>query len=142
MGAGRLILIDTHVLLWMTSAPDRLGVEAKVLIERMAAENAVRISAISGWELAMLASKQRIVLGMPVSRWFAQTIERSGVQAVDIGLAPAIDAGTLEDELHGDPCDRLLIATARHLDCPLVTVDKAILSYGERGHLRVIDGRK
>ena len=51
----------------------------------------------------------------------------------------AIDAVRLPGELHADPADRMIIATARAANFPLLTADGAILAYGARGHVAAID---
>ena len=60
-----------------------------------------------------------------------------------IGAAPfhpdiAIDASWLPGEPHGDPADRLIIATARHLGIPIVTRDRKIAAYARTGEVSVI----
>jgi PIN domain nuclease of toxin-antitoxin system len=137
-GAGALILLDTHVLVWFALAPERLGAEARLTVAAAVAEQRAWLAVISTWELSMLAAKGRYQFGMPVLEFLQGAL-------IGIGLAPitaaiGVDAGQFAD-LHGDPADRLIIATARHLRCPLVTADRAILSYAAEGHLRVVDAR-
>ncbi|MBV9749101.1 MAG: type II toxin-antitoxin system VapC family toxin [Acetobacteraceae bacterium] len=141
MGARALILIDTHVLLWAMNEPERLGEEARRILESASETDEIDISAISGWEIAMLADKERIRLKMPVRRWMERAQSALRLRVIPIDMAIAIDAGSLPGDVHGDPGDRLLIATARSLGCPLVTVDRAVLAYGRLGHVRVLDGR-
>jgi PIN domain nuclease of toxin-antitoxin system len=50
----------------------------------------------------------------------------------------AIDSSFLPGNLHGDPGDRLIVATARHLEAPVVTRDRNIIAYARAGHVRVI----
>jgi PIN domain nuclease of toxin-antitoxin system len=47
----------------------------------------------------------------------------------------AIDASNLPGEMHGDPADQMIVATARHLGVPVVTRDTRILTYARRGHM-------
>jgi PIN domain nuclease of toxin-antitoxin system len=61
-----------------------------------------------------------------------------GIRQATLTPAIAIDASYLPGELHGDPGDRLLIATARHLGMPIVTRDRRIIAYAEAGWVRVI----
>jgi PIN domain nuclease of toxin-antitoxin system len=48
----------------------------------------------------------------------------------------------LPGEIHRDPADRFLIATARHLGVPLMTIDERILAYGAAGHVQTVDASR
>jgi len=67
-------------------------------------------------------------------------IQNSGRMHI-AGLSPTtgVDAGELPDDIHGDPADRLLIATARSSGCALVTADRKVLGYAQAGQLQAID---
>lgn len=52
--------------------------------------------------------------------------------------AVAVAGTRLPGELHGDPADRLIVATARHLGAALVAADTALLAYGQLGHVQVL----
>lgn len=90
----------------------------------------------------MNVAKGRFVLGQTVKHWSAAVLRISNVVLAPFDEAIAIDAGELADGLHGDPADRVMIATARALNCPLVTADRRIIDYAARGHLSVIDARR
>jgi PIN domain nuclease of toxin-antitoxin system len=64
-----LILLDTHVLLWLDSADPRLGAEARVAIDEAHRAGELAVSAISFWETAMLIEKGRLQLDLPVHAW-------------------------------------------------------------------------
>lgn len=135
-----MILLDTNVLLWRVGQDKRLSKQAVRTIDRAVNQNAAYASAISLWEIAMLIRKQRITFGQPLREWSKIAFGSSGLQLVPIDESIAIDAGELEG-IHGDPGDRVIIATARILACPLFTADQTILDYGAVGHLQVIDVR-
>jgi PIN domain nuclease of toxin-antitoxin system len=61
-----------------------------------------------------------------------------GVKLAPFTADIAIDASHLPGDLHGDPADRIIIATARHLNVPIVTRDAKIISYSNFGHVDVI----
>jgi PIN domain nuclease of toxin-antitoxin system len=63
------------------------------------------------------------------------------IRLIPLEPAIAVEAGELE-ELHGDPADRIIIATARHFSAPLLTADRAILAYGAAGHVEAIDATR
>jgi PIN domain nuclease of toxin-antitoxin system len=70
--------------------------------------------------------------------WFARVMGGPGIKEASLTAEIAIDASFLPGELHGDPGDRLLVATARHLGLPIVTRDRSIIAYAGDGHARVI----
>lgn len=123
-----MIVIDTHVWLWMDDDPGRLSTRA---VGAIAHAESLLVSPISVWELAMLVEKQRLDLGGPVLEWVrsALAVERT----VYAPLPPEV--ATLAAELgtrgfHGDPADRLITATALHFGAPLVTKDHVIREWG------------
>jgi PIN domain nuclease of toxin-antitoxin system len=67
--------------------------------------------------------------------WFAKAMSAPGVRLAEFTATIAIAASQLPEPLHGDPTDRLLIATARHLTAPIVTRDARILDYAAAGHV-------
>jgi PIN domain nuclease of toxin-antitoxin system len=70
--------------------------------------------------------------------WFARVMAGPGIREASLTPEIAIDASFLPNGLHGDPGDRLLIATARYLGLPIVTRDRGIMAYGRNGHAQVI----
>ncbi|MFA6116035.1 MAG: type II toxin-antitoxin system VapC family toxin [Sphingomonas sp.] len=132
-----MILLDTHVLLWLVEDGKRLGAAARKRIEAEAGD--VYLSAMSFWEIAMLADKRRIALSMPMSQWSERLLGQGHFKVVSVDPAIASDAGALPGDIHGDPSDRMIIATARSLGCPILTVDGPILAYAARGHVEAID---
>ncbi len=134
-----MIVIDTHVLIWSVADDDRLGRNARSLIERHTSADGILVSAISAWEIALLAEKGRLRLGREVGQWIEAALALPGIRLAPIVPRIAIDSVRLPGAFHADPADRLIIATARHFETALLTADKAILAYAERGHLRAIN---
>ena len=121
-----MVLLDTHVLVWLDEANPRLGAEAiKKINAAFQAGNAM-ISAISFWEVATLLRKGRIRLDMDLAVWRRDFLQQGLVELPltgDIGIKAA---GL--DPFHGDPADRLIAATALQHSLSLVTADKKLLS--------------
>ena len=136
-----MILLDTHPLIWFTQGDKFLGSKARQIIQDAIDSDEALVSPITFWETAMLARKGRLSLGRSVQDW-AQAILGTGVKAAEITPHIAMSAGDLPSDIHGDPADRLIIATARAFGCPLVTADRQILAYAAKGHLAVIDARR
>lgn len=137
-----MILLDTQALIWLAQADPRLGRLARASIETERADDIVLVSPISAWETAMLADKGKVALGRPVRQWFELVLSTPGFCPADLTTAIGADAGSLPDGIHGDPADRLVVATARSYGCPLVTADRKILAYAATGHLKAIDARR
>src|SRR5262245_48195616 len=126
------LLLDTHVWYWFAEGKkDRLARSVPGKIERAVGTGDAFISAISAWELGMLVSKRRLVLATDVANWIDATREPPGVQVADVTAEIALDASRLTGPFHGDPADRLIVATARSLGAALVTCDERILAYAK-----------
>ena len=131
------LLLDTHIALWLKSGDPRLSPETRSLIdESWHAGGTVCLSAVSVWEIAMLVDGRRIELDATIERWVASFVERPGVQAVPLVYQAACRSYRLHHLEHRDPADRLLIATAIELSCPLVTYDERILRFAARHGLQ------
>lgn len=130
------LLLDTHVWLWLEAEPERLGDTARARIERNARSGELWVSVMSVWEIGMLVAKDRIRLTMPVDEWVRQACATPGLQM--LGLIPeiALESTRLPESPHGDPVDRMLIASVRQHNLTLVTADEKILAYAKLGHLK------
>jgi PIN domain nuclease of toxin-antitoxin system len=102
------------------------------------AEEAVMLSAISPWEIAMLASKGRLTLDRDVGEWVQAAVSVPGLRLEAISPEIAVASTRLPGKIHSDPADRLIAATARHLGAVLITDDQLLLDYGADGHLKVL----
>lgn len=134
-----MILLDTHVLIWAVNADSRLGDEASAIIEESARGDEVLISAITPWEVALLAEKGRLQLERDTQDWLDAALALPGLRLAPIEPALAVDSVRLPGSFNADPADRLIIATARFLRIPLLTADQAILRYSEDGHVQALD---
>ena len=129
-----MIVLDTHCLLWMDRDDPVLGPAARLLIERSWHEGQVAVSAISFWECALLAQRGRIVLPCAVEVWRADLLG-AGVLELPLDGRIALLAATFDD-LHRDPADRFIAATALGRDATLLTADEKLLAWqsGLRRH--------
>jgi PIN domain nuclease of toxin-antitoxin system len=132
------LLLDTHVLVWLVEGMAQLRPAARRTIERAAATDGVVVSAISFWEVAMLAVRGRLALGTPPSIWRRRVLELTGLVEEPIDGEIGIEAVQLPGSLHADPADRLLTATARLRGHRLVTQDARLIAYGREGHVGVL----
>lgn len=132
------LVIDTHVWLWLESDPDRLSEPARSRIEQAARVGKLWVSVMSVWEIGMLVAKDRIRLSMPVDEWVRQASATPGMQMLGVVPEIALESTRLPDEPHGDPVDRLLMASARVHNLTLITADEKILAYADQGHLKAL----
>lgn len=124
------LLLDTHIGLWLDSGDDRLRSSTHALIDGCWQNGGtICLSAVSVWEIALLVDIGRIELDLPIEGWVARFLERPGIEAVPLGHRAASRSYRLYQFEHRDPADRLLIATAIELACPLVTYDQRILRF-------------
>lgn len=123
-----MIVLDTHIWVWWVHDDANLPPAYKAYIQ--ANESAgLGISAISCWEVAKLVENNRLTLPIPVGEWLDQALGYPGVRLLDLAPRIAVESTRLPGEFHRDPADQIIVATARVYDCPLVTLDRKILSY-------------
>ena len=133
-----LVLLDTHAWVWLLNGDGRLGPKARKAIQRSLTEESVLISAISPWEVAMLASKGRLVLDRDVGEWVQAALSLPGIRLEPISPEVAVASTRLPGTLHSDPADRMIAATARHLGLTLITADQLLLGYSNDGHIKIL----
>lgn len=120
------LLLDTHVLLWSATAPDRLASRARSALEDGSHE--VLVSLVSAWEIAIKQSLGKIELALPAEKWLPDVLRRTGFEVAELGVDAALRVRAL-DWHHRDPFDRLLIAQALEHGYTIVTHDDAFQAY-------------
>jgi PIN domain nuclease of toxin-antitoxin system len=133
-----LIILDTHALIWLDQGLPALGDKARQRANEALLEEALAVATISFWEIATLCRRGRLKIGQPIAIW-RRSLFDLGLQEVPLDGEIAIVAGELEG-LHGDPADRIVIATSIHSDATLLTADQSILDW--TGSLRRLDASK
>ncbi|MEM9273740.1 MAG: type II toxin-antitoxin system VapC family toxin [Cyanobacteria bacterium P01_F01_bin.143] len=131
----RGILLDTHTWIWLFSGSKELATETIAYINLLGSKGKVFVSAISVWELSMLVAKNRITLAKPINQWVEESLDQPGVNLSVLTPEIAIESSFLPGNFHGDPADRMIVATARLNDLTLLTRDRKILSYGKNGYV-------
>lgn len=131
-------LLDTHVWIWLVNGEKKM--KQGPLVQRLRGNPApsLRVSVLSVWEVGMLEAKGRIELPSGCLEWVQRALEAPGMALVPLTAEVAVASSRLPGAFHGDPVDRILVATARNLDITLVTQDSQILAYSKEHHLPAI----
>jgi PIN domain nuclease of toxin-antitoxin system len=118
------LLLDTHIWLWSLSEPRRIG--RRVLVQLKDQENELWLSPMSTYEALTLHYKGRFEIDGDLSTWLARAT--AGTREAPLTHEIALVARQLQ--MHQDPADRILAATAEVLDLTLVTADERLLGLG------------
>jgi len=76
---------------------------------------------------------------MNVQTWMEQALSKPGIAVTPLTPEIAIESVHLPGEIHGDPADRMLVATARVLSARLVTKDAQLIRYSRQRHVRAVE---
>jgi PIN domain nuclease of toxin-antitoxin system len=125
------VLLDTHIFLWYMEGNTILSSHFRKALETHSHSRKALISAISIWEIGMLAERGRIQLDMDVLEWTQRALKCPLIELVELSPEIAIQSCRLPGTVHGDPADRILIATAHTHNAVLATCDMKILEYGQ-----------
>jgi PIN domain nuclease of toxin-antitoxin system len=120
------LLLDTHVLLWALSSPDRLSNATADALAHPS--NEVFVSAASAWEIAIKQSLKKLDLPGPALDWLPQAVAQTGFTWMPVTSEDALRVGSLPWH-HRDPFDRLLVAQAIE-GYTLVSRDGRLSGYG------------
>jgi PIN domain nuclease of toxin-antitoxin system len=127
------LLLDTHIWIrWLSSdqpLPDKI-------VRQIEEADQLAVSAVSCWEVAYLVKNKRIELPMIMSEWMPAALEGSGVEVVNISSEIAVKSAQLPD-IHRDPADRFIIATALECNFHVVSFDERFKQYDCIGNLLI-----
>ena len=120
----KVILLDTHVLVWLTSEPAKLSKHANSAIRRASRGGGIAVSAITLWELGWLASHGRLQPTGTVEAYLEEVSSRVAILPITTRVAAL--ANLFSTDYSSDPCDRIIGATALAEGIALVTKDERI----------------
>ena len=121
------LLIDTHIWLWMINKPKRLGRRTAKLLAN--SRNEIFLSPISIWEVILLGRRGHFSKLRDPYPWLGKAMAEFKLIEAPLTDEIALEMGRFELG-HDDPADRMLVATARVMGCPLVTDDEKIIESG------------
>lgn len=122
-----MILLDTHAVIWVANDDPALGGQSASLALAARTQNQLAISAISFWEIALLAAKNRLELLAPPAQLRAELLD-TGLIELPLSGDIAVLAVELKG-LHADPADRFIAATAIAHAATLITADMRLLDW-------------
>ena len=123
-----MILLDTHIWYWLVDTPSYLKPAQRVHLDANRATG-LGVSIFTCWEIALLSVAGRLNLSIPLDDWIDTGLNFPGITLLPLTPAITIDGATLPGQFHRDPADRLLVATARTMNIPILTADRKILTY-------------
>lgn len=121
-------LIDTHVWIWWLTRLPRLSSRIIAALDEMQERPVLSVASL--WELSLLVEIGRVELRPTAAAWLEQAIRPETVRLAQITRAVALELFAFPKEFRRDPADRIIVATARALDVPLLTYDQGIQKSG------------
>ncbi len=123
-----MIVLDTHIWVWWVHGDSTLSASNRELLDS-SEQTGLAVSAISCGEVAKLVERGRLTLPCPVFDWIQQALAYPGVRLIELSPRICVESTELPGEFHCDPADQIIVATARILNAPLLTLDGKILEY-------------
>ncbi len=121
------VLLDTCVIIWAISQPDKLSVTARSMLGNSDTE--VSYSPVSCAEVACAQERKRIRIDRHWKLWFRHYVEMNRWQELPVDLPIIEEAYSLPGAFHSDPMDRILVASCRQHHLSLITADRKIIDY-------------
>ena len=123
-----MLLFDTHAFVWLASTPKELSPTARRAIQGNA--DKLYISSISALEIAILVKRKRLSLPLDSVEFIDRALKQHGIHEIPLDRSIAI-ASTCLPDIHNDPFDRIIIATAQLNGMSIVSKDRLLRSYPE-----------
>ena len=120
------LVLDTHIWVWWLTPGSPLKSSERKALDLAAEKRALHIAAISLWEVQLLSAKHRLELSAPFAEWIIRAAAPGVVSVLPLDVEVVLAAARLPPWFHGDPADRLIVATAQSRTLPLATHDAAI----------------
>lgn len=130
------IVIDTHILIWCLIDKNKLTNSEIELISEAQLHNSLLVSSISLWEIAMLVNKKKISIFGRVNDFLEDIENLPGIQISQINGKIASESITLHN-FHGDPADRIIVATTKVHSAKLITRDQKIIQWAKSGIINI-----
>jgi len=123
-----IVVLDTHIWVWWLN--DKFSYLSAGQIDGIELAERVAVSVISCFEIAQLVKRERLILPLPVNEWLQEALAPAGIELLPLSPAIACRAVALTD-IHKDPFDRMIIATALNYHAKLMSADSHFKNYPE-----------
>jgi len=120
------VLLDTHIWVWWLTPDSPLTRAERGALDAKAVRRELFLPAISLWEAQVLHAKRRFQLPLPFAEWLARATDERMISVLPLSIEVVLALDALPASFHGDPADRLIVATARAHAMALATHDAAI----------------
>ncbi len=120
------LLVDTHILIWLLTEPERIPSKARAALEDSA--NEVYVSAAVTWEIGIKHALGKMPMPMAPASYLPSRIAHYGFERLPISIEHTLVAAALP-RLHDDPFDRMLVAQAHTEPMTLISVDASVIRY-------------
>ncbi|WP_411727250.1 type II toxin-antitoxin system VapC family toxin [Methyloglobulus sp.] len=128
-----IVVLDTHIWVWWLN--DKFSYLSAQQIDCIEQTERVAVSIISCFEIAQLVKRERLILPLPTNEWLQEALAPASIDLLP--LSPAITCRAVDlSDIHKDPFDRMIIATALNYQAKLMSVDSHFKNYPElQGYL-------
>lgn len=133
------LLLDTCALLWSAGVDGQSAKLNEHLMRARAEDLELWVSPITAWELGNLVERKRLGLARPILPWFEEMAARAGLRQTEVNARVLAASTELPGVLNRDPADRIIVATAREYGMRIVTRDRRILNYADKGHVMALE---
>jgi PIN domain nuclease of toxin-antitoxin system len=131
------VLLDTCAALWLMGG-EPMSEASRAAIRRARATNSgVYVSPFTAWEIGTLVTKKRLQLTLTPEVWFETLLALPGIRLAALTPQILLASTALPDTPPSDPADRIIAATARVHGHIVITRDRKLLAYAQKGHIRV-----
>lgn len=120
------LLLDTHFWIWWLTPESPITRAERAALDHEAKVGRLCLSAISMWEAQLLHARQRLELPLPFPAWLTRATDANIVTVLPLDRDVIIALHGLPARFHGDPADRLIVATALAHGLAMATRDQAI----------------
>jgi PIN domain nuclease of toxin-antitoxin system len=133
-----MLILDTHVWIWLINGDEKIRKAGFLTpINNALKSHSIIIPAICTWEISMLVAKNRISLTENTLEWINKASSAPGISIFPLSPEVAYESTILPGEFHGDPADRMIVATARVTNGTLLTFDRQMINYAKKGYIKI-----
>lgn len=132
------LLLDTCAAIWLVEGAPFSDAAVAAFNRSASAGRATFASAVTAWEIGMLISRGRLPSPVSPLAWYHRLLGLPLIAETGLSADILIASSYLPGNPHGDPFDRIIVATARERGLTILTRDAKILAYAEAGHVSAI----